>query len=73
MHTQSYRYPLLNDKDWLYEHYITESLSTKNIRDIIGCKSANRIIQALIRHDITIRNISEGLTVNNVDTNNTFM
>lgn len=64
MHGKSYKYHQLNDYNWLYEHYVNKSLSTNNIRDIIGCKASNSIRQALMRHNIPIRNISQGLTVN---------
>lgn len=61
----SYKYPLLNDRNWLYNRYIVEKLSTNNIRDIIQCAASNSVRQALIRHDIPVRNVSSGLTINN--------
>lgn len=61
----SYKYPQLNNKDWLYEQYIIKSLSTNIIRDLIGCKASNTVRQSLIRYDIPVRNISDGLTINN--------
>lgn len=65
MNNKSYKYPLLNDHDWLYKNYITNSLSTNKMRDMVGCKTSNSVRQALIRHGISLRNISEGLTIHN--------
>lgn len=66
MNNKSYKYPLLNDHDWLYKNYITNSLSTNKMRDMVGCKTSNSVRQALIRHGISLRNISEGFYPENV-------
>lgn len=65
MNSKSYKYPLLNDRDWLYETYISKSLSTNAMRDIVGCKASNSVRQALIRNGIYVRTPSEGLTIGN--------
>ncbi len=60
----SFKYNLLNDKDWLYSKYITEKSSTKKITKLAGAKTPNSARQALIRNNIDVRNISQGLTCN---------
>lgn len=69
---KSYKYPLLNDKQWLYQKYIVEELSTKQITKIVGAKTPNSVRQALIRHNIVVRNVSEGLILNREDDGFTF-
>ena len=64
---QSFKYDQLNDKDWLYQKYIVDGLSTQNISDLVEVKTANSVRQALLRNDIEVRNISDGLTRNRED------
>lgn len=61
----SYKYPQLNDFDWLYKNYITNKLSMCEISDMVGSKQSNSVRQALIRFNIPIRSISDSLTINN--------
>ena len=61
MRTKS-KYDLLNNKEWLNQKYIAEGLSTVEIAKIVGVKAANSVRQALIRHGIKVRNLSDGLT-----------
>ena len=61
----SYKYQILNDKQWLYDQYVVNKLSTNQIASLINCKASNTIRQALIRHGIGVRNVSDGLTINN--------
>ena len=67
MHTKSYKYPLLNDPDWLRQKYETEGLSTVGIAELAGAKTANSARQALLRYGIPVRSIGEGLTHNRED------
>jgi len=60
----SFKYDLLNDKEWLYRQYVEEKHSTEQICRLAGAKTANSARQSLIRNDINVRNISEGLTCN---------
>lgn len=62
MHTKSYKYPLLNDKEFLYQKYITEGLSTIEIAKLVGAKTCNSARQALIRCNIPVRDGSEAQT-----------
>lgn len=61
----SYKYKILNDKQWLYDQYVVNKLSTNQIASFINCKASNTIRQALIRHGIDVRNVSDGLTIHN--------
>ena len=61
------KYKKLNDKKWLYEHYIDKKLSTKKICKLAGAKTPNSVRQSLIRFNIPLRSISEGLTCNRED------
>lgn len=63
----SRKYPLLNDKDWLQQKYVEEKLSTVQITPLVGAKTCNSVRQALIRHGIPVRSVSEGLTCNRKD------
>ena len=63
----SYKYPQLNDKDWLYKKYIIEHFSTVKIAKIVGVKTENSVRQALIRNGIEVRSVSDGLTINRED------
>ncbi len=67
MNNKSYKYPLLNDKEWLYEKYVKEELSTARIYKLAGAKTANSVRQALIRHSIPVRSVGDGLRCNNSD------
>ncbi len=51
---------LLNDKQWLFQKYIKEGLSTFQIADLTGAKNPNSVRQALCRYCIKIRNQREG-------------
>lgn len=64
---RNYKYPLLNNKLWLYQKYVNEKLSTKKITKLVGAKTPNSVRQALIRHNIKVRTISDGLTVTRSD------
>lgn len=59
MPAYSYKYPLLNDAQWLYQKYINEGLSTAQIAALAGAPISNSARQALIRHNIPVRNIRE--------------
>jgi hypothetical protein len=67
MHTSSYKYELLNNKEWLRQKYIIEKLSTKEIAKLAGAKTPNSARQALIRNGIDLRTIGEGLTATRND------
>lgn len=64
---KSVKYPQLNDKDWLYQKYITEKQSLDDIVALVGAKTSNSVAQALRRFDLEVRSISDGLTRNRVD------
>lgn len=57
-------YSELNDREWLHTKYIIEKLSTEEIANLIGAKTGNTIRQALLRFEISVRNRSDGQTVN---------
>ena len=61
------QYDLLNNKEWLYKKYVKEKLSTKDIKKLCGAKTSNSVRQALIRNNIKVRNVSEGLTCNRIN------
>jgi hypothetical protein len=65
MHTSSYKYKKLNDKEWLYQKYIVEEMGTRKIAEIAGAKGPNSARQALLRANIPLRTISDGLTTRN--------
>lgn len=56
-------YPLLNDYDWLYQQYIVLGQSTRDITNLSGAKTPNSARQALIRHNIPVRDTGTGLRV----------
>lgn len=58
---KSYRYPLLNDLDWLRQKYEVDGLSTVKMADIAGAKSPNSVRQSLLRHGIPVRTIGDSL------------
>lgn len=64
---RSIKYPQLNNGEWLHEKYIKERLSTIQIAKIVGVKTENSVRQALIRNNIEVRSISDGLTINRDD------
>lgn len=66
---KSYKYPILNDRDWLYARYWVDCMSTRQIASMVGCKDCNSVRQALIRFDIPVRNVSDGITVLNTPIN----
>jgi len=55
----AYKYPLLNDRDWLYERYVTEGLSTLRIAKLAGAIQCNSVRQSLLRYSIPVRNQRE--------------
>lgn len=67
MNNKSYKYPLLNDKEWLFQKYMKEGLGTRKMCKLAGAKTANSVRQALIRHSIPVRTIGDGLRHNNSD------
>ena len=60
-------YPLLNDYAWLYQQYIVNGLSTNDLAQLSGAKTANSARQALIRHNILVRNTGTGLRIKHGD------
>lgn len=53
-----FRFPLLNDKEWLIEHYEKKGLSALEVAEIIGCtKDGVRV--ALVRNGIQLRTATE--------------
>jgi len=58
------KYPLLNDKEWLFKKYIEENLSTEKICSLVGAKAPNSVRQHLIKHSIPVRSIGDGLRAN---------
>ena len=59
----SHKYNFLNDKNFLEKMYCDEKKSTLMIANLIGAKAASSVRQALIRHNIPLRNFSDGQTV----------
>lgn len=66
MSNYSKKYIQLNDKDWLYQKYIVENLSTNQITKLIGAKTSNSVCQALRKFDIPVKSIHDGLTRNRI-------
>lgn len=60
-------YALLNDKEWLFENYVNKKLSTIDIAEIVGAKSASTVCQSLRRLGIPVRTKSEGHTCDRED------
>lgn len=54
------RYKELNDKDWLYDKYWVQGLSTLQIAKLIGAKQPNSVRQALIKFGIEVRGYRQG-------------
>ena len=67
MHTKSYKYPKLNDREWLYKCYVEQKLSTIEISKLAGARTCNSVRQALIRNNIPVRSISDGITAKHPD------
>jgi DNA-binding CsgD family transcriptional regulator len=60
-------YEELNNRNWLEKKYVDEKLGTKKIAKLIGVKTPNSVRQFLMKFDIPVRNISDGLTCNRED------
>jgi len=60
-------YKKLNNREWLYQKYVVEKLSTIAITKLAGAKTPNSARQALIKQGISLRNISDGLTCKRQD------
>ena len=56
----SVKYPLLNNKDWLYQKYIVEHKSTIDISKILNIKSCASVKKALEHSKIPLRSRTEG-------------
>lgn len=67
MANYSFKYPLLNDRTWLYQQYVLEKKSTIEIASLAGAKTANSARQALLRNNIKVRTVGEGLTCDRED------
>lgn len=63
----SYKYPQLNNREWLHKCYVEQKLSTIEISKLIGVKTCNSVRQALIRNGIPVRSVSDGITIKNPD------
>ena len=61
------KYELLDNKEWLQKQYVNNKLSTLKIANLVGARSGNSVRQALIRHNIPVRNRSDGQTVSSDD------
>ena len=59
------KYCLLNDKNWLYQKYIKEKKSTVKICKLVGAKTANSVRQYLLKYNIPVRTIGDGLRKKN--------
>ena len=57
-HERGSEYWQLNDRDWLYQKYVIDELSTCKIADIVGC-SYSAVRDALRRLNIHVRTYSE--------------
>lgn len=65
--SESEMYPLLNDEQWLRKRYLDEGKSLTQISELVGAKNHNSVRQGLQRFGISIRNISDGLTLHRED------
>lgn len=61
------KYKLLNDSEWLREKYITDGLSTEQIKELVGCASCASVAKYLRNHNIDVRTKSAGHRMNRVD------
>lgn len=48
---------VLLSKEWLYQKYIVEGLSTRNIIDLAGLKNRSAVKKALLFHNLPIRDL----------------
>lgn len=60
-------YKELNDKEWLYEKYFVDKLSTLQIAELVGAKEPNSVGQALKRFGWSLRNHRDGIIRNTKD------
>lgn len=60
-------YENLNNKEWLYQKYFIEKLSTLQISNIVGAKQSNSVRQAILRFGWSPRNYREGIVRNKND------
>lgn len=60
-------YKELNDREWLYNKYFVENLSTLQIRELLGIKCSNSVKQAIERFGWKTRNQRDGITRNTLD------
>lgn len=63
----SYKYPHLNDDEWLYTKYVIEGMGTSAIALLLGIKSSNSVREALIRANIPVRDFRESQIYNRDD------
>jgi hypothetical protein len=49
----------LSNKEWLYQKYVTELLSMRDIVELIGLKNRRTVKRALIMHNIPIRDLKK--------------
>ena len=52
----------LNDKDWLYQKYIVEQLSSKQISELINCHRTS-VIKSLKRYNVNVRSSKESNSI----------
>jgi len=55
------KYPLLNNKDWLYDMYVNRELSTREIGALVGGAKGGVVYSALAPAGITPRSDTEGI------------
>lgn len=60
------KYPILNDKSWLYTQYVELKRSAKNIAEELGC-NCSLVRQACIKYGFLIRNQRQAQVVNSFD------
>lgn len=68
----SYKYSLLNNKEWLIEQYVSCQRNTTEIANMVGAKSGNSVRQALIRNEIEVRNQRESTDLSKVANTDNF-
>ncbi len=54
-----FSYPLLADKEWLYDKYVTKNMSTREISALCGAKGKGSVKSALKYHKIPVRTLKE--------------
>jgi len=52
-------FPLLNNKEWLYQKYLVEKLNTEKIAKLVGCANGATISRNLKKFNIPMRSYSE--------------